>query len=78
MKRKGLAVFFFLLSVALAAQSSESQPVSSVQLMAWLMAGVPSNRLVRIIQERGIAGVPARIRFINSKPLVPMRICFAP
>ncbi|MGB8730418.1 MAG: tetratricopeptide repeat protein, partial [Candidatus Sulfotelmatobacter sp.] len=60
MKRKGLAVFFFLLSAALAAQSSESQPVTSVQLMAWLMAGVPSNRLVRIIQERTIASVPGK------------------
>ena len=58
MKRKGLLVFFVLLGVALAA--SESQPVSPVQLMAWLTAGVPSSRLVRIIQERGIAPVPGK------------------
>ena len=58
MKRKGLSVFLFLLGVALAAHSSETTPVNSVQLMAWLTAGVPSNRLVRIIQERGIANVP--------------------
>lgn len=57
MKRKGLSVFIFLLGMALAAQSSESQPVSASQLMAWLTAGVPNNRLVRIIQERGIANV---------------------
>ncbi len=57
-KRKGMSVLLFLLGVALAAHSSESQPVSSVQLMAWLTAGVPCNRLVRIIQERGIASAP--------------------
>ena len=56
-KRKGLLVFFVLLGVALA---SESQPVSPVQLMAWLTAGVPSSRLVRIMQERGIAPVPGK------------------
>jgi tetratricopeptide (TPR) repeat protein len=59
-KRKGLSVFLFLLGVALAAHSSESQPVNSTQLMAWLTAGVPSGRLVRIIQERGIANTPGR------------------
>jgi tetratricopeptide (TPR) repeat protein len=59
-KRKGLSVFLFLLGVALAAHSSESQPVNSVQLMAWLAAGVPSSRLVRIVQERGIASVPGK------------------
>ncbi|MGA7302869.1 MAG: tetratricopeptide repeat protein, partial [Candidatus Sulfotelmatobacter sp.] len=57
-KRKGLLVFFLLLGVALAA--SESHPVSPVQLMAWLTAGVPSSRLVRIMQERGVAPVPGQ------------------
>jgi len=57
-KRRGLSVVFFLFGVALAAQSSETQPVSSVQLMAWLAAGVPNPRLVRIIQERGLANAP--------------------
>jgi superkiller protein 3 len=54
-KRRALSVFLFFLGVALAAQSSESQPVNPVQLMAWLAAGVPNQRLVRIAQERGIA-----------------------
>ena len=68
MKRKGLSICLFLLGVALAAQSSESQPVNSAQLMAWLTAGVPSNRLVRIVQERGIAKVPGKeqIRQLES------------
>ena len=60
MKRKGLSVFLFLLGVALAAHSSESQPVNSIQLMAWLTAGVPNNRLARIVQERGLASVPGK------------------
>jgi len=59
-KRKGLSVFLFVLGVALAAHSSESQPVNSAQLMAWLTAGVPSGRLVRIIQQRGIVDVPGK------------------
>jgi tetratricopeptide (TPR) repeat protein len=59
-KRKGLSVFLILLGVALAAHSSESQPVNSAQLMAWLTAGVPSSRLVRIVRERGMAGVPGK------------------
>ena len=59
-KRKGMSVLLFLLGAALAAHSSESQPVSSAQLMAWLTAGVPCNRLVRMVQEHGIASVPGK------------------
>jgi tetratricopeptide (TPR) repeat protein len=67
-KRKGLSVFLFLLGAALAAHSSESQPVNPVQLMAWLAAGVPCNRLVRIIEERGVAVIPGteQIRQLES------------
>lgn len=60
MKRKGLAVFLLLFGAAQAAYSSQSQPVNSAQLMAWLMSGVPGSRLARIIQERGIANVPGK------------------
>ncbi|MGC2021032.1 MAG: hypothetical protein WA654_08240, partial [Candidatus Sulfotelmatobacter sp.] len=28
--------------------------------MAWLTAGVPGNRLVRIVQERGVVSVPGK------------------
>jgi len=59
-KRKGISVFLFLLGAALAAHSSQSQPVNSAQLMAWLTAGVPSSRLARIVQEHGIASVPGK------------------
>jgi protein O-GlcNAc transferase len=67
-KRKGQSVFLFLLSVALAAYCGESQPVNSIQLVAWLTAGVSSGRLVRIIQERGIASTPGKeqIRQLES------------
>ena len=60
MKRKGLSVFLFVLGMALAARSSDVPPVNSVQIMAWLAAGVPCNRLVRIVQERGLAGYPSK------------------
>jgi tetratricopeptide (TPR) repeat protein len=53
-KRKGLSILLFL-GVSIVATCSESQPVSSAQLMAWLTAGVPCNRLVRLVQERGMA-----------------------
>jgi tetratricopeptide (TPR) repeat protein len=59
-KHKGLFVFLFFLGVALAAQSSETQAVTPVQLMSWLTAGVPGNRLVRIVQERGMASIPGK------------------
>ena len=78
MKRRGLSLFVFLIVVALAAQASESQPVSPVQLMAWLIAGVPSGRLVRIIQERGVTNLPAKIRSISSKLPAPIRTFSVP
>jgi len=53
-------LFIVVLFVALAANASDSQPVNSVELMAWLTAGVPCNRLVRIVQERGTASVPGK------------------
>jgi tetratricopeptide (TPR) repeat protein len=67
-KRKGLSVFLFLFVAVLAAYSSETQAVTSTQIMAWLAAGVPNNRLIRIVQERGIAGVPGQeqIRQLES------------
>jgi tetratricopeptide (TPR) repeat protein len=54
-KRKVLSVFSFLIGMALAAHCVETQPVNLIQLMAWLTAGVPNNRLARIAEERGIA-----------------------
>jgi tetratricopeptide (TPR) repeat protein len=59
-KHKGLSVFLLLIGAALAAHSSESQPVTSAQLIAWLTAGVPNSRLVRMVHERGIASVPGK------------------
>ncbi len=59
-KRKGLSLFLFVLGLALTAHSSDVAPVNSVQLFAWLTAGVPCSRLVRLIQERGIASAPGK------------------
>ena len=59
MRRKGVSVLFILLLVgALAAQTGKTQPVTPVQLMAWLTSGISSDRLARLIQERGLTEVP--------------------
>jgi tetratricopeptide (TPR) repeat protein len=47
--------FFFFLAIALAAQAVETKPVTTIELMAWLTAGIPGSRLVRIAQERRLA-----------------------
>jgi Flp pilus assembly protein TadD len=62
-KRKGLVLLLVVIVIAVSrvtpvAFANETQPVTSVQLMAWLTAGVPGNRLIRIIRERGIASAP--------------------
>jgi Flp pilus assembly protein TadD len=43
-----------------AAQSPEpgQQPVTSTQIAAWLVGGVPSGRLERLVLERGLATLP--------------------
>ncbi len=68
MKRRGPSVFVFFLGLVLSARSSDSQPVTSVQLMAWLTAGISSSRLARIVHERGIAATPGKeqIRQLES------------
>ena len=60
MKHKGLSLFLFLMGLVLTAHSSDTQPVNSLQLFAWLTAGVPCNRLVRLMQERGMANSPGK------------------
>ncbi len=59
--------FIFFYVGALAAQNAEvnpvrlsvaaraAAPVDTVQLMAWLTAGVPGDRLARLARERGVA-----------------------
>ena len=59
-KHKGLSLFLFLMGLVLTAHSSDTQPVNSLQLFAWLTAGVPCNRLVRLMQERGMANSPGK------------------
>ncbi|MGC1373580.1 MAG: tetratricopeptide repeat protein [Candidatus Sulfotelmatobacter sp.] len=60
MKRKGLSLLLSVLGLVFTAHASDTQPVNSIQLFAWLTAGVPCNRLVRLVQERGIANPPGR------------------
>jgi hypothetical protein len=59
-KRSGVSVCILLFYWAAFAQASETQPVSALQLMAWLVGGVSNGRLVRVIHERGIATVPGK------------------
>lgn len=54
MKRTGPALFLFL-AISLTAHAIETKPVTTIELMAWLTAGIPNSRLVRIAQERGLA-----------------------
>jgi tetratricopeptide (TPR) repeat protein len=53
--RKGPVFCLFFLLIALTAHAVETKPVTTLELMAWLTAGVPSTRLARIAQERGLA-----------------------
>jgi tetratricopeptide (TPR) repeat protein len=57
-----VAVFVFSLSLAAfaAPNSSETRSVDATQLVAWLIAGVPSSRLVRLVQERGVTSLPTK------------------
>ena len=83
MKRTGLSVFGVIIClcvVALAAQNSGNDsgnsglppsttpPVNTIQLTAWLTAGVPGSRLIRLVQERGIAWTPTQeeLRHLES------------
>lgn len=58
MKRRGvsvLAIIVSLFGMGLTARAIDSQPVTPTQIAAWLTGGVSNARLVRIIQERGVA-----------------------
>lgn len=61
------ALLFLLVSTLAAASaycseagSVDSSPVNTTQLTAWLMAGVSSGRLARLVGERGLATLPTR------------------
>src|SRR5207253_6498438 len=48
---------FLLAAVASCAQAADAKPVDCTQLSAWLMAGVSTNRVARIAQDRGYSFV---------------------
>jgi hypothetical protein len=64
------SVLFLLLSLttAVAAQSADSKggmahasdrkALDTTQIAAWLIGGVPSSRLARLVTERGLATLP--------------------
>jgi len=45
----------FLLTVNLSAQDHSAKAVDCEQLLSWMTAGVPSQRISRLVRERGIA-----------------------
>src|SRR5262249_21064618 len=51
---------FLLGIVAVGATATDTKPVALAQLTAWLTAGVPSSRLARLAQERGIASAASK------------------
>src|SRR5260370_18638563 len=59
-RHKGLAFLFCCLSVVALADSSQSQPVNTTQLTAWLTGGISSTRLVQLIHEPGPAVAPTK------------------
>ncbi|MGA6982872.1 MAG: tetratricopeptide repeat protein [Candidatus Sulfotelmatobacter sp.] len=64
-KRSGVSLCVLLCWAALA-QASETQPVSALQLVAWLVGGVSNARLVRIVHERG-AMAPDKVQIGQLK-----------
>jgi tetratricopeptide (TPR) repeat protein len=56
-----LLISLAITSAATAANSAvnpnDTKPVDSTQLAAWLLGGVPSGRLIRLVKERGLATV---------------------
>src|SRR5579859_5150732 len=64
---KALLSLLFLISLTAVAvaqynetQPGALQPVDTTQLAAWLAGGVPSNRLARLVTERGLATLPTK------------------
>jgi tetratricopeptide (TPR) repeat protein len=53
---------------SVAVQPVAVQPVNTTQLAAWLIGGVPSTRLARLVAERGLATLPTNsdLRQIES------------
>ena len=53
------AVFFIVLATGGAiAQLTESHPVTTTQLAAWLLGGISSKRLAGLVREHGVANLP--------------------
>ncbi len=70
-KSKFLSLFIVVVIVVLslvistlaadpASNSSQTRSITATELMAWLIAGVPSNRLVRLLEERGVTGIATK------------------
>ncbi len=58
-----LRVFSFLsfLFLATASFGANSEPVDCTHLISWIAGGVPSHKVIRIVQQRGIAFTPSPV-----------------
>jgi Flp pilus assembly protein TadD len=52
-----LSIFFVAVT---AAHSTDTQPLDTTELAAWLTAGISSDRLARLVEEHGLATLPTR------------------
>jgi tetratricopeptide (TPR) repeat protein len=59
LKRLVCLVMFSVIAVA-AASAAEAKPVTTTEIVAWLIGGVPSARLVHLAEARGLAAVPSK------------------
>jgi tetratricopeptide (TPR) repeat protein len=57
---KSLFLFLLFSAAACVASASETRPVNTTQVTAWLVGGVSSSRLARLVTERGLATLPTR------------------
>ena len=53
MRVKSLFLLLLLSVAACIASASETEPVNTTQVAAWMVAGVSSSRLTRLVKERG-------------------------
>ncbi len=63
MKFKFLSCFIVVvlsLAASAAPNSSQTRSVDATHLVAWLIGGIPSSRLVCLVQERGVTSLPTK------------------
>jgi cytochrome c-type biogenesis protein CcmH/NrfG len=65
MRKKFLNVVLVFLTGTAIAQSSNSRIIDCTQLLSWIAAGIPQQRIIRLVEERGI-GFQLDLRTVRS------------